>query len=301
MTKSPVVPCIWLDDQAEPAARFYGDTFPGGRVTAVSRYPESFDNPGGKPRGSVLTVDFEIGGQRFTALNGGPQFVPNPSLSFFVHTDSAAETDRLASRLAEGGRELMPLDSYPWSERYAWVQDRFGVSWQVITGQRDGGPVIAPCLMFSGPQSGRAEEAIQLYVGIFPEGRVGRIERYTAEEGPEGRVKHGRFLLAGQGMVAMDSHLAHGITFTEALSLQVMCSGQAEVDRYWEALCEGGEPGPCGWLKDRFGVSWQVVPASLADWMASDDAAARDRAFKLMLGMKKLDMAALQAAFEDRR
>ncbi len=297
MSSHTIVPCIWLDGQAEQAAAFYVRTFPGGRITATSRYPESSDNPGGRPRGSVLTVDLELAGHRFTLLNGGPQFVLNPSISFFVHVDTAGEADRLFAPLADGGQVLMPLDAYPWSPRYAWVQDRFGVSWQVMAGRRPaGGATIVPCLMFSGPQSGRAEEAMRAYAGIFPGGRLVDVERYAPGEGPEGSVKHGRFVLAGQDLVAMDSHLAHGITFNEALSLQVMCEDQATLDRFWAALGAGGEHGPCGWLKDRFGLSWQVVPAGMARWMAGDDAAARDRVFAALLTMGKLDVAALERA-----
>ena len=247
---------------------------------------------------SVLTVEFEAAGQRFTALNGGAQFVINPSISFFVHTESVDETERLASVLAEGGRVLMPVGAYPWSERYGWVQDRFGVSWQVLTGRGDrDGATIVPCLMFADALHGRAEEAMQTYTRIFPAGRIEHLERYSADQGPEGKVVHGRFRLAGQPMSAMDSHGQHGFTFTEALSLQVMCQDQKAVDYYWEALSEEGAPGPCGWLKDRFGLSWQVVPASIARWMSSTDTAARDRTFQAMLGMKKLDIAALEAAF----
>jgi len=132
MSSKPIVPCLWFDDQAEPAAAFYTTTFPGSRVSAVSRYPESFDNPAGKPRGSVMTVELEVAGQRFTALNGGPRFVINPSVSFFVHVGTADEATRLFFALADGGAVLMPMGAYPWSERYAWVQDRFGVSWQVV-------------------------------------------------------------------------------------------------------------------------------------------------------------------------
>lgn len=139
---------------------------------------------------------------------------------------------------------------------------------------------------------------MSFYTGVFPRGRIDRVERYAAGEGPQGTVKHGRFTLAGQEVVAMDSHVTHGYTFNEALSLQVTCADQSELDRYWEALAEGGEHGPCGWLKDRFGLSWQVVPAAIARWMASTDTAARDRAFEVMLQMKKLDIAALQRAYE---
>jgi predicted 3-demethylubiquinone-9 3-methyltransferase (glyoxalase superfamily) len=296
-----ILPCIWLDDRAEEAAAFYVGAFPGGRVTATSRYPESFDLPGGRPRGGVLTVELELGGRRFTLLNGGPGFVPNPSVSFFVHADDAAAAGRTFAALGDRGRVLMPLDAYPWSERYGWVQDRFGVSWQVMAGRREGArATIVPCLMFAGAQHGRAEEAMRAYASIFPGGRVLDVSRYAPGEGPEGKVKHGRFVLADQDMVAMDSHLAHGITFSEGVSLQVMCEDQATIDAYWAALGEGGKHGPCGWLADRFGLSWQVVPTRIGWWLADGDAAARDRAFRAMIGMGKLDVATLEGAFVGR-
>jgi predicted 3-demethylubiquinone-9 3-methyltransferase (glyoxalase superfamily) len=299
MTRRSLVPCLWFDDQAEQAAEFYTRIFPDGRITAMSRYPEAGDNPSGKPPGSVLTVEFDVAGQRFTALNGGPIFVINPSISFFVQVDSVAEADRLFAALAEDGKVLMPLDKYPWSERYGWVADRFGVSWQIIAGQRSpDGPIIVSCLMFAGAVHGQAEAALRAYSEIFPEGRINAIARYESGEGPEGTVKHGRVALADQEMIAMDSHFDHGFTFNEGISLQVMCESQDELDRYWAELSEGGNKGPCGWLKDRFGVSWQVVPSSISEWMTSKDTAARDRAFQAVMGMKKLDIAAIQAAFE---
>jgi predicted 3-demethylubiquinone-9 3-methyltransferase (glyoxalase superfamily) len=299
MTSQYIVPCLWFDDQAEAAAEFYTRIFPEGHITAMSRYPESRDNPSGKRRGSILTVEFDIAGQRFTALNGGPHFVVNPSISFFVHVDTPTDADRLFAELADNGKVLMDLDSYPWSERYGWVQDRFGVSWQVIVSQRStDGAIIVPCLMFAGAVHGQAETAMRLYAEIFPEGRVTTVARYEAGEGPEGTVKHGRCVLAGQELIAMDSQVNHGFTFDEGLSLQVVCEGQDELDHYWDTLSEGGQKGPCGWLKDRFGVSWQVVPSSIADWMTSQDAAARDRAFNAVMQMKKLDIATIQAAFD---
>lgn len=300
-SSSKIIPCIWLDGQAEQAVDFYVRTFPAGRILATSRYPGSIDNPGGRPRGSVLTVEFEVAGQRFTALNGGPTFALNPSVSFFVHVDTPKDADRLFTSLAEGGEALMPIDRYPWSERYGWVRDRFGVTWQVITGRREReGATIAPCLMFAGSQHGRAEEALRFFTSVLPGGRIGSVERYAEGEGPPGTVKHGRFVLAGQDFVAMDAHGDHPFTFNEALSLQVMCDDQAEVDRYWEALAVGGEHGQCGWLKDRFGLSWQVGPTAITKWMASTDTVARDRAFEALLEMKKLDIAVIQRAFEGR-
>lgn len=301
MPNTPIVACLWFDDQAEAAAQFYTATFPGGRTTGVSRYPEAMVNPTGRPPGSVLTVEFEVAGRRFTALNGGPLFTINPSVSFFVHAPTAGEADRLFAVLADGGQVLMPIDAYPWSERYGWVQDRYGVSWQVITGHRaPEGSVVVPCLMFCGTRAGRAQEAMNAYTAAFPGSRIADVARYEAGEGPVDWVKHGRFVLAGQDVVAMDSHIEHGFAFNEAVSLQVMCDGQVEIDRFWTTLSEGGEQGPCGWLKDRFGLSWQVVPADLAQWMATEDAAARDRAFQAMMRMGKPDVAALRAALEGR-
>lgn len=297
MHAHPIVPCVWLADQAEQAAAFYVRTFPGSRVAATSRYPESTDNPSGRPRGSVMAVEVDVAGRRFTLLNGGPLFAPNASISFFARVDAAAEADRLFAALAGGGEVLMPLGSYPWSERYGWVKDRFGVSWQVMAGRPPGGASIVPCLMFAGPQHGRAEEAMRAWAAIFPEGRVTGVERYAAGEGPEGKVKHGRFALAGMELTAMDSHAPQGVTFNEGLSLQVMCKDQAEVDRYWDALARGGSHGPCGWLKDGFGLSWQVVPEGIAEWMGGADAAARDRAFAAVMTMQKIDVAALKRAY----
>ncbi|MGI5861130.1 MAG: VOC family protein [Myxococcales bacterium] len=301
MDAHPIVPCIWLDNQAEQAAELYTKTFREGRIVAVSRFPESSDNAAGKPRGSVLTVEIEIAGERFSLLNGGPMFVLNPSISFFVEVPTREEVDRLYATLADGGEALMELGAYPWSERYAWVKDRNGVSWQLMQRRGGGeGQSIFPCLMFSGPQHGKAEAAMRQYTSVFPNARIESIERYAAGEGPEGTVKHGRFVIAGELMAAMDSHLAHDITFNEALSLQVMCSDQAEIDKYWAALSEGGQPGPCGWLKDRFGLSWQVVPSRLVDWVSRGDDAARARVLNALMPMGKLDLGALEAAFEGR-
>ncbi len=301
MTTSPIVPCLWFDDAAQQAASFYIELFSASRILGVSRYPESFDNPGGKPRGSLLTVELEIAGQRFTALNGGPQFTINPSISFFVQADSVTEANRLFDALGKDGKVLMPLDSYPWSERYGWVADRFGVSWQVIVPpageDQPRGATIVPCLMFSGAQHGRAADAMRDYASIFPNSHISSIERYREDEGPIGTVKHARFSLDGQDMIAMDSHENHGFNFNEGVSLQVMCETQDQIDRYWEALSDGGDKGPCGWLTDRYGISWQIAPAVINDWMMSDDIAARDRTFQAMLRMTKLDIAALREAF----
>lgn len=296
MTTSPIAPCLWFDDQAEAAAALYVSAFPDAQLRGTAHYPSSAPNPSGRPPGSVLTVDFTVAGQRFTALNGGPAFALNPSISFFVFLPSPGDVDRLYGVLHDGGQALMPLDAYPWSDRYAWVADRFGVTWQLMAVPGIERATIAPCLMFTGEQHGRAREAMEHYLSAFPGSSVEFTDSYSADEGAEGTVKHARFALSGQPMAAMDSNYEHGFSFNEGVSLQVLCADQGQIDHYWRALSDGGEQGPCGWLKDRFGVSWQVVPEAIDEWMNHPDPAARERAFQAMLTMGKLDIEGLRRA-----
>jgi predicted 3-demethylubiquinone-9 3-methyltransferase (glyoxalase superfamily) len=159
ITKQRITPCLWFDTQAEEAAKFYTAIFKNSRINKISRYTKAGQDVHGKEPGSVLTVEFELDGQTFTALNGGPQF-----------------------------------------------------------------------------------------------------------------------------------------KFDEAISFQVMCEGQAEIDYFWDALSVGGQEGPCGWLKDKFGVSWQVVPTVLPQMLADTDSAKRERTMSALMRMTKFDVAALQRA-----
>lgn len=291
-----IVPCIWLDNQAEEVAEFYAKTFPRGRITATTHFPADADNPAKKPRGSVLTVDVELAGQSFSLLNGGPIFQLNPTISFFVNLPTANDVENVYGALLKTGEALMPLGTYPWSQRYGWVKDRYGVSWQVMMHADLKDASIAPCLMFSDSQHGQANNAINFYTSVFPGSRIEVVERYKEGEGPVGTVKHGRFSLFGQTIVAMDSHIKHNVSFNEALSLQVMCDDQKEIDRYWESLSDGGAKSVCGWVTDRFGVAWQVPPRSTLQWIASSDSKANDRALNAIWRMKKIDIAAIERA-----
>ncbi|HLK94079.1 MAG TPA: VOC family protein [Polyangia bacterium] len=141
-----------------------------------------------------------------------------------------------------------------------------------------------------------AEEAMNLYVSIFPNSKVLSTTRYPAGgPAPAGTVMTAQFSLNGQELVALNGGPMH--KFTDAISFTVSCETQAEVDRYWEKLTAGGgQPGPCGWLKDRFGLSWQVVPTVLPKLLADKDAAKSGRAMAAMMKMSKLDIAALERA-----
>jgi len=284
-------PCLWFDNQAEEAANFYCSVFPKSKIKTVARYGGASAKASGRPEGSVMTVAFEIDGVEFLGLNGGPMFKINPSISLFVTLASADEVVALHNKLMDGGKELMPLDKYFFAEKYAWVQDKYGVSWQLFS--HDEVKPIRPCLMFCGSAVGKCEEALRLYTSIFPDSEIEFMHRY--EEGEhKGQVMHSAFKLNGQGFVAMDGAGPHDFTFNEAMSLMAECNHQAEIDKFWNALAEGGEIQHCGWLKDKFGVAWQVVPSVLNDIMK--DPAKGEKAMQALLGMKKLEIKELELA-----
>ena len=190
-----------------------------------------------------MTVAFRLAGLNFVALNGGPQFSFTPAVSFFVTCEAQQEVDKVWAALSDGGTVLMPLDRYPFSDRFGWTNDRFGVSWQVSL---SGGPqTITPFLMYVGAQNGQAEAAMNLYALLFADSRITRIDRYGPEGGgTEGTVMRGAFTLQGQNFMAIDGGLSHDFTFTEANSFLVNCATQEEVDRLWEKLTDGGEERP---------------------------------------------------------
>lgn len=294
-----IVPQLWFDDDAEEAVGLYTALVPGSRICHVARYGKAGFEQHGRPEGSVMTVDFELGGYRMTGLNGGPHFRFTPAVSYFVALDEEQAVDRLWAGLVEGGKVLMPFDAYPWSAKYGWLADRYGVSWQVALGKRaDVGQAVCPALLFVGDQLGRAEEAIAHYISVFPDSRVVGILHYDGSGADAaGTVQHAQFQLAGETFMAMDSALDHDFGFTEANNHLVLCETQDEVDHYWAALSAVPEAEQCGWLKDRFGVSWTIVPRRLLDMMAEGDPARVERVTGAFMQMKKLDIAALERAY----
>ena len=154
-------------------------------------------------------------------------------------------------------------------------------------------PQPIPCLWFDTD----GEAAAELYTSIFPNSKIARVARYgPAGPRPEGTVMTVDFELDGQPFLALNG--GPEFTFSEAVSFQVSCESQEEVDHYWSKLSEGGEEGPCGWLKDRFGLSWQIVPKRLMELLSDPDRERSQRVMKAMLEMKKLDIAGLEQAAE---
>jgi predicted 3-demethylubiquinone-9 3-methyltransferase (glyoxalase superfamily) len=302
--KQKILPVLWFGRRAEEAARFYTGVFRDSRLGNSSRYGEAGAKVSEVREGSIMTMEFEIGGHRFMGLNGEPLFRFNPSISFLVACETRSEVDSFWVKLSKGGGPpLMQLGKYPFSERYGWTQDTYGLSWQLmLMREREMRQKITPTLMFVGEQYGNAETAVTLYTSIFGNSAVGEIMRYGKDEEPdeEGAVKHAGFTLEGQQFAAVDSALEHNFSFNEAISFMVQCRNQEEIDYYWGKLtADGGHEGICGWLKDRFGVSWQITPAILADMLRDADREKAERVTRAFLKMKKFDIEELEKAIPD--
>jgi predicted 3-demethylubiquinone-9 3-methyltransferase (glyoxalase superfamily) len=296
-----ITPHLWYDNQAREAAEFYTSVFPKSRITNVTTLHDT-------PSGDCDVVSFQLWGYMFMAISAGSLFKFNPSISFMVNFDPSQDKDAKTridavwSKLAEGGQVLMPLDKYPFSERYGWIQDQYGLSWQLILTNPEGEErqLIIPSLMFVGDVCGKAEEASDFYLSIFEESKRGAIVRYPKgmEPDTEGTIMFTDFNLEGQWFAAMDSARMHDFTFNEAISLMVHCDTQEKIDYYWEKLSAVPEAEQCGWLKDKYGVSWQIVPTAMDEMMSQGTREQIDRVTQAFLPMKKFDIAKLKEAYE---
>ena len=281
MKSNPIYPCLWFDTEAREAADFYCSVFENASITSENQ----------------TVVVFETSGQKFMCLNGGPGFSINPSISFYVICDTEEEIDSIHKALMDGGSELMPLGKYDWSEKYVWLQDKFGVNWQLSYGGNEKiDQKISIMLMFTSEKAGRAEQAINFYTSVFGTGSdINGIARYSRDDNDtEGTIKHAEFTLGNRAFMAIDSSYMHKFGFNEAVSIVVECETQEEIDYFWDKLTEGGEEVQCGWLKDRYGVSWQIVPTVLASLM--NDPSRSERVVNAFLKMKKFDIEKLLKA-----
>ena len=295
--KQKIVPCLWFDTEAEEAVKFYTSIFENSKINSQVRYPGAGQEIHQMGAGSIMTIDFELEGYELLALNGGPHFKHNPAISLFVMCRNESEINRLWNQLLEGGNVMMPLEAYDWSPAYGWLQDRYGLSWQLALDDTEYSPEqrICPLLFFTGTSHGKAEEAIKFYTSVFEDSRIEGIQKYEKEDDNSyapGAVKHAHFQLRGETFMVMDSGMENNFPFSEAISLIVMCKDQQEIDKYWEQLTEGGDPQAqqCGWLKDKFGISWQVTPAGMEGLLGSSDKEKANRAMEAMMHMKKINL-----------
>lgn len=288
--KNNIFPCFWFNPDtgsAQEAAEFYCNVFREAKISSDAG----------------VAVSLELFGQKVVLLNGGPEFRPNPSISLFMVFETMEETDQTWQKLSREGTVLMPLNKYDWSEKYGWVEDKYGVNWQLSFGKiSDVGQKFAILLLFTGAQHGRAEEAIQLYTSVFKESSIDGILKYTHNDHNAyaiGTVMHAQFKLQGYTFMAMDSGEPNDHPFSEGVSIMVECQTQDEIDAYWDDLtADGGQESMCGWLKDKFGVSWQILPDSLLNMITHPDKERSQRVIDAFMQMKKFDIATLEKAFD---
>ncbi|WP_432711757.1 VOC family protein [Pedobacter sp.] len=278
--ENSIYPCIWFDGNAKEAAEFYCTVFKNAEITA--------DTP--------LVVTFSIQGQQLMGLNGGPMFHPNPAISLFATFDTEDEVVQAWDALSVAGKVLMPLDTYPWSTKYGWVEDQYGVSWQLSFSDANGEAAqVFPALMFTGEQNGKAEKAINFYTSLFKDSSIEVMARYEPGDGDTvGHVKYAQFSLNGNRLAAMESSMEHQFGFNEGLSLVVSCDTQEEIDFFWNSFTQEGREGNCGWCQDAFGVWWQVVPSILGQLMSDPEKA--PKVMDAFMKMKKFDIGTLVSA-----
>lgn len=265
--------CLWFDGNAKEAAEYYCSIFKNATITE--------DTP--------MVVMIEMYGKRIMCLNGGPTFKITPAISLFVLCDTVDKTNEIYDKLMQGGNALIPIDKQQWSERYGWVQDKYGMTWQVSVVYQPGDKEsMSPSMLFTDKQFGRAEEALKFYTSIFENSSVDVVMHYPEKDQNAGKVLFSEFKLNGYNIIAMDGPGDHKFVFNEGVSFVVNCESQKEIDYFWQKLTDGGEESMCGWLKDKFGVSWQIVPANIGQLMMDPEKS--ERVMASVLKMKKIDM-----------
>ena len=275
-----IYPCLWFDGQAKEAANFYCSIFKNSKIT--------IDSP--------MVVNFELDGKKFMGLNGGPMFKINPSISIFATFESIDETNFIWNKLIDGGKALIEIDKQEWSERYGWLQDKFGLTWQISVVNNVGDqPYIKPAMLFTNEKFGKAEEAINFYTSTFENSKVDLLINYPEGSPIGGKVMYSEFNLKQHSFIAMDGPGNHEYTFNEAVSIVVDCENQEEIDHYWNTLSgNGGQESQCGWLKDKFGISWQIVPTVLGELMSNPERG--QRVMQVVMQSKKFDIEKLKNA-----
>ncbi|AKH94954.1 VOC family protein [Elizabethkingia anophelis] len=278
-----IFPCLWCNGDAKESAEFYCQVF-GGKITV--------DTP--------VVINIELFGQKLMLLNAGPQFEKNPSISFLINCASEEDVQHYWDQLSEGGMVLMELDSYPWSKKYGWIKDKYGTTWQLYFGEMQEQRLV-PTLMFMHRNNGKAMEAMEFYTSTFPESKIEGVLKYKdgGENGedPE-NVQHAQFVINNYMLSCMDSSLDHKFDFNEGISLVIMTNDQKETDHLWNTLISGGgRESMCGWLKDQYDVSWQIVPKKLIELMNDTDPAKSQKVVQAMLKMQKIIIAHLEEAY----
>lgn len=255
-----IIPHLWYDTEAKEAVAFYVELF-GGKIDWTYTITDT-------PSGDSDLIQFQLGDMTLAAISAGPYFKLNESMSLMVNVASKDEVTRLYQALSEGGRVLMPLGEYPFSPYYVWLEDRFGLSWQLsYTPDLDKPYQFDICLLFSQEQVGLAQPMLDYYKDKLPQASVGQLSYYGEGEAAveTAKLNYAELLVAGQKMIVMDHGYGGEASFNEAFSLMVYVDSQDELNFYYDLLSAVPEAEMCGWVKDQFGISWQIVPRMLME------------------------------------
>jgi predicted 3-demethylubiquinone-9 3-methyltransferase (glyoxalase superfamily) len=296
-----IIPYLWYDKEAKEAALLYAGFFDNSGIDSVhiidNSGVDSVDVGTDTPVGDAEALRFTLANQPFAAISAGPFFKFNPSASLMVAFDDPAEVDKVWNALLQGGEVMMALDAYPFSKRYGWLTDKYGLSWQLMVSDEER-QKITPNLLFSGAANGKAEEALRFYAEVFPDSSVGLVSYYGEGEASaeKAKVNYAAVTLGGFTISAMDNAYDADFMFNEAFSFEVDCKDQQEIDYYWDKLSAVPEAEQCGWIKDKFGVSWQIVPVNLDALLFGGTDEENKKVSQALLKMKKLDIAALENA-----
>ena len=291
-----ITPFLWFTGSAKAALCLYSEVFNSARIVHLdnwgsgSPYPEHY-----LARGVV-----QLPGVELLAMDAHQHHSLNSSISLFIEFPTRRGVQEAWNRLIDRGKVIMPLQVYPWSPLYGWLEDRYGVTWQIMLAEQmeNPSPRVSPCLLFTGLNRGKAHEAIDFYTALFPNSGICRIEN-TNEVGGDSFVAHAAFTLGGESFMAMDATADTPATpFNDAFSFMVHCKDQMQIDYLWDGLiAQGGKAVQCGWLVDRFGVSWQIIPEALSRLIHESGDAERKRVSDALMGMVKLDVAELERAY----
>jgi len=288
-----IFPCFLFEKDAKKAADFYCRVFDAKIVLETE-----------------FVVDLDVFGQKIMFLNG-PKVEKNSSVSFLINCESEKEFQAYKEQLLEGGDELlMPKDFYPDSDghqyglyQHDWIRDQFGVTWQLYLNEKQDLQKIIPLLLFIHQNNGKAMEAMEFYTRIFPNSKIGNTLKYKdgindiEDEDPE-NIRLADFEINRYQLNCMDSAINHPYNFNEAYSLVVMTDNQDETDFFWNNLiADGGEESVCGWLKDKYGFSWQITPKRLIRLINDSDKERAQKVMQAMMKMKKIIINDLEEAY----
>ena len=296
-----IIPFLWYDNNAEEAVNFYTSVFDNSKILSITRYNEDSAKAAGQKADSAMTIGFQLEGQNFTALNGGPHFKLNQSTSFFVYCESDEKIENVFKKLSDGGQVIFPLDKYDWSPKYAWIIDKFGLSWQLDVDKINNPQKILPAFLFVNDKVLKVKEAVNYYSTVFPDSKIMMEWPYDKAAGlPDGTLLFAQFKLSDYLFNAMSGMGEHKFDFNEAFSFVVNCKNQEEVDYYWNKLTsDGGMERQCSWLIDKFGISWQIIPRRMIEFLSDPDPVKSQKVMMAMLKMKKIIITDLEDAYKN--